>query len=137
MGFSNEDSSLMGLSDKNSSLVGFRNESSTLRGSPNENIRSIDCSKENSILGETQPSCTTTKTQPSSKKTQHSSTRCATCRKKTGLMSFKCKCDEGLDFCIKHRYPEDHSCSYDFRSIEKENLVKKNPVVNPIKLEKI
>jgi predicted nucleic acid binding AN1-type Zn finger protein len=36
------------------------------------------------------------------------------CKKKTGLTANKCRCDK--TFCPKHRLPENHNCSYDFRS---------------------
>jgi predicted nucleic acid binding AN1-type Zn finger protein len=36
------------------------------------------------------------------------------CKKKTGLTANKCRCDK--TFCPKHRLPEKHNCSYDFRS---------------------
>lgn len=50
------------------------------------------------------------KTQPPNKQ------RCSTesCRKKLGLMSFKCSCCE-KSFCIHHRTPEDHNCSSDYK----------------------
>ena len=34
------------------------------------------------------------------------------CRKKLGLMKFGCKC--GKDFCVTHKLPELHKCSYDY-----------------------
>jgi predicted nucleic acid binding AN1-type Zn finger protein len=42
--------------------------------------------------------------------------RCSieTCRKRLGLMSFKCSCCEKC-FCVHHRTPEDHNCSSDYR----------------------
>lgn len=67
----------------------------------------------------------------------HMSMRCAICRKKIGLMSFKCKCDPCQDFCIKHRYPEDHMCTFDYKSLAKERLVETNPVIAHSKIEKI
>ena len=40
--------------------------------------------------------------------------RCFVCRKKLGLMPFECKCNQM--FCALHRSPEDHDCTYDYRS---------------------
>tara|TARA_Y100001970_G_scaffold293692_1_gene442399 strand:- start:1100 stop:1324 length:225 start_codon:yes stop_codon:yes gene_type:complete len=44
------------------------------------------------------------------------SKRCHCCKKKSLLLTV-CKC--GHSFCIKHRYPDEHNCCYDFK---KENL---------------
>ncbi|KAL2321617.1 hypothetical protein Fmac_025996 [Flemingia macrophylla] len=57
---------------------------------------------------------------------------CACCNKKVGLMGFLCKC--GRTFCGKHRYPEEHQCTYDFKAAGKEEISKANPVVKPDKL---
>jgi hypothetical protein len=46
------------------------------------------------------------------------------CKKKTGLTANKCRCDKV--FCPKHRLPEKHTCSHDFRShhlAEMETLI--------------
>jgi predicted nucleic acid binding AN1-type Zn finger protein len=48
------------------------------------------------------------------------SARCATCNKKTGIVPFDCKC--GGQYCTKHRYPEEHACTYDFKSEERNKL---------------
>ena len=44
------------------------------------------------------------------------------CKKKLKLSDMECRC--GKRFCLKHRLPEDHMCSIDYRN------------VNPIHLEK-
>lgn len=36
------------------------------------------------------------------------------CKRKTGLTAIKCRCEK--TFCPKHRLPEKHTCSFDFRS---------------------
>ena len=47
--------------------------------------------------------------------------KCSCCKKKS-LFLIKCKC--GNSFCLKHKYPESHSCTFDFKhEITKENLV--------------
>jgi predicted nucleic acid binding AN1-type Zn finger protein len=43
------------------------------------------------------------------------------CKSKLKLTDFPCKCSQR--FCSKHRLPETHSCSYDFKK-DKINLVK-------------
>lgn len=61
--------------------------------------------------------------------------RCLTCRKRVGLTGFKCRC--GMVFCGTHRYPEQHGCSFDFKSMGKEQIAKANPIIKGNKLEKI
>lgn len=48
------------------------------------------------------------------------SSRCATCNKKTGIVPFECKC--GSTYCAKHRHPEEHSCTFDFKTEERNKL---------------
>ena len=61
--------------------------------------------------------------------------RCECCKSKTGLMSFTCSCNK--EFCIKCRYPEEHNCSFNYKLKEKENLLKNNPLIIPIKVQTI
>lgn len=73
-----------------------------------------------------------TTTPESSSKT---STRCQQCRKKVGLTGFKCKC--GMLFCGQHRYAESHSCTFDYKTAEREKLAANNPLVQASKVERI
>tara|TARA_Y100000590_G_scaffold1649_1_gene2083 strand:+ start:31978 stop:32190 length:213 start_codon:yes stop_codon:yes gene_type:complete len=52
-------------------------------------------------------------------------TRCAFngCKKKIGLLGFECKC--GNIYCSKHRHAEDHECTYDHKSKERNILENK------------
>ncbi|KAG5621234.1 hypothetical protein H5410_006452 [Solanum commersonii] len=59
--------------------------------------------------------------------------RCMICRKKVGLIGFNCKCDEV--FCETHRYPEEHACTYNFKSIGRAILSKENPLCKVDKLK--
>ncbi len=43
------------------------------------------------------------------------------CKSKLKLTDFDCRCSNR--FCMKHRMPETHDCSYDFKK-DKINLVK-------------
>ncbi|KAL6138387.1 hypothetical protein ACLB2K_063670 [Fragaria x ananassa] len=61
--------------------------------------------------------------------------RCNVCRKRVGLTGFKCKC--GTTFCGIHRYPEKHACSFDFKTVGKEEIARNNPLIKAEKLEKI
>lgn len=47
--------------------------------------------------------------------------RCKECNKKT-LVLATCKCGE--KFCLKHRYPETHTCMFDHKTTAKEILNK-------------
>ncbi|KAJ6375101.1 hypothetical protein OIU77_000133 [Salix suchowensis] len=58
--------------------------------------------------------------------------RCECCTKKVGLMGFNCRC--GKTFCRAHRYPKDHSCTFDFKTLDQQNLAKQNPLVAGDKL---
>lgn len=40
--------------------------------------------------------------------------RCGCCRKKLALTDFECRCK--TRFCALHRAPEEHACSFDFKS---------------------
>ncbi|CAM0876773.1 unnamed protein product [Alopecurus aequalis] len=53
--------------------------------------------------------------------------RCATCRKKVGLLGFRCRC-EGT-FCSVHRYSEKHDCGFDYKTAGREKIAKHNPLV--------
>ncbi|KAI3925741.1 hypothetical protein MKX01_003300 [Papaver californicum] len=60
--------------------------------------------------------------------------RCFSCNKKVGLTAIKCKC--GSVFCSIHRYPEKHSCEFDYKSAGKEAIAKLNPQVKADKIER-
>ncbi|KAL4570851.1 hypothetical protein LXL04_026514 [Taraxacum kok-saghyz] len=63
------------------------------------------------------------------------SNRCLTCRKKIGVMGFKCRCGES--FCGSHRYPEKHDCEFDFKRSGRDAIAKANPVVKADKVDRI
>ncbi|KAG6754418.1 hypothetical protein POTOM_042457 [Populus tomentosa] len=52
---------------------------------------------------------------------------CECCNKKVGLMGFECHC--GSTFCGVHRYPKEHSCTFDFKTLDLQHLAKQNPLV--------
>ncbi|KAL3645112.1 hypothetical protein CASFOL_010292 [Castilleja foliolosa] len=64
-------------------------------------------------------------------------TRCSGsgCRKKLGLIGFRCRC--GDVFCSEHRYSDRHDCSYDYKAAGREAITKENPVVRASKLLKV
>ena len=51
--------------------------------------------------------------------------RCFLCKKKLPLTAIKCKCDQY--FCDKHRYPEEHQCTFNFKQQSIEKLKENNP----------
>jgi predicted nucleic acid binding AN1-type Zn finger protein len=64
---------------------------------------------------------------PSVKQQVSAANRCATCRKKVGLLGFRCRC-EGT-FCSVHRYSDKHECGFDYKTAGREQIAKRNPVV--------
>ncbi|KAB5532379.1 hypothetical protein DKX38_019049 [Salix brachista] len=58
--------------------------------------------------------------------------RCECCNKKVGLLGFKCRCEK--TFCGVHRYAKEHSCTFDFKALDRHILAKQNPLVVSDKL---
>lgn len=48
--------------------------------------------------------------------------RCEQCKKKLGLMEYKCKCEKL--FCISHLQPQEHECTFDFKAEADKTLTK-------------
>ena len=57
------------------------------------------------------------------------------CRKKLSLLDLECKCKN--KYCLIHRLPENHNCSFDFKTEGKISIKKNNPLVTNDKLIKI
>jgi hypothetical protein len=50
------------------------------------------------------------------------------CKKKLKLTTFACKCS--FKYCDKHRIPEDHNCSYNYKNMYSKQLESINtPVI--------
>lgn len=64
---------------------------------------------------------------------KNKSCRCLCCKKKIGLLGFACRC--GGKFCSMHRYPEKHSCPFDYKAAGRVDLARENPLVMHDKLE--
>lgn len=60
---------------------------------------------------------------------------CEGCKKKLALTDFSCKC--GVRFCSTHRLPEEHKCSFDFRSNGQAQLKEALVKVDGKKLDRI
>ncbi|PKU87983.1 Zinc finger A20 and AN1 domain-containing stress-associated protein 7 [Dendrobium catenatum] len=65
------------------------------------------------------------------KKTKQS---CSKCDRKVGLAmrAIKCRCN-GV-FCAAHRLPEDHGCTFDYRTAGRLLLEEANPLIKAEKL---
>jgi hypothetical protein len=61
--------------------------------------------------------------------------RCFTCRKRTGLLGFKCRC--GDVFCALHRHSVKHNCPFDYKAAGKEAIAKANPLIRASKIQRI
>uniref|UniRef100_A0A0G4I3D4 AN1-type domain-containing protein n=1 Tax=Chromera velia CCMP2878 TaxID=1169474 RepID=A0A0G4I3D4_9ALVE len=62
-----------------------------------------------------------------------SSSACAFCLRKAGIHRFDCRC--GRTFCSKHRLPEAHECSFDFKAFHEKLLRERNQKVTKDQLE--
>lgn len=59
--------------------------------------------------------------------------QCEECSKKLKFINaFTCRCEKS--FCAKHRFHDQHSCSYDFKLEAKSKLAQQNPKVVARKL---
>ena len=59
--------------------------------------------------------------------------RCSFCNKKVGFLGIECRC--GSMFCSLHRYPDQHKCSFDFKTHDRNTL--KESVVGGGEFQKI
>jgi predicted nucleic acid binding AN1-type Zn finger protein len=57
------------------------------------------------------------------------------CTKKLGIMPFVCRCEK--EYCAKHRIPETHDCTFDYKTAGREALQKANQKIEFDKVEKI
>eukprot|EP01121_Diplochlamys_sp_Union-15-3_P018629 TRINITY_DN682_c0_g1_i1.p1 TRINITY_DN682_c0_g1~~TRINITY_DN682_c0_g1_i1.p1 ORF type:complete len:111 (-),score=21.23 TRINITY_DN682_c0_g1_i1:50-382(-) len=55
--------------------------------------------------------------------------RCAhpECKRRLGFTDIECRC--GKMHCGKHRYPDEHNCSFDWKQFDREKLKNANPIV--------
>ena len=54
------------------------------------------------------------------------------CTKKLGIMPFICRCEK--EYCARHRMPEHHKCTFDYKTTA---LQKANQKIDFVKVEKI
>eukprot|EP01123_Difflugia_compressa_P010454 TRINITY_DN382_c5_g1_i1.p1 TRINITY_DN382_c5_g1~~TRINITY_DN382_c5_g1_i1.p1 ORF type:complete len:134 (+),score=28.92 TRINITY_DN382_c5_g1_i1:200-601(+) len=46
------------------------------------------------------------------------------CKKRIGYTGYTCRC--GQTFCATHRHPKEHKCTFDFKTLDRQNLAKKS-----------
>ena len=63
--------------------------------------------------------------------------RCVICKKKVGMLGYKCKCSDEHLFCALHRLPESHDCTFDHHGEEKRMLANKLVKVESEKIQRI
>jgi AN1-like Zinc finger len=63
------------------------------------------------------------------------SDKCSFCSKKLGPLSVKCKCSQY--FCVRHRLPEEHNCTFDHKASGIRKLSEENPLVQAPKFNKL
>ncbi|KAJ0987033.1 hypothetical protein J5N97_005389 [Dioscorea zingiberensis] len=61
--------------------------------------------------------------------------RCSGCRRRVGLMGFRCRCGEL--FCGEHRYSDRHACSFDYKAAARAAIEKENPIVRAAKIVRV
>ena len=57
--------------------------------------------------------------------------KCKKCKKKK-LILVKCRC--GNNYCLEHRYAENHNCTFEFKKNGQEQLKQENPKIQPPKV---
>ncbi|VFQ75228.1 unnamed protein product [Cuscuta campestris] len=57
------------------------------------------------------------------------------CRRKVGLIGFRCRCGEV--FCSEHRYSDRHDCTFDYKAAGRDAIARENPVVRAAKILKV
>ncbi|TVU05725.1 hypothetical protein EJB05_48904, partial [Eragrostis curvula] len=93
---------------------------------------------DNAAIAPDQPASSSATAEPAIEETavvKAAPNRCAECRNKVGLMGFACRC--GGTFCSVHRYAEKHACDFDFKTADRQQIAKNNPLVVAPKINKI
>ncbi|KAF8710018.1 hypothetical protein HU200_029745 [Digitaria exilis] len=108
----------------------FDDTSGVFAPPPEKKARMIACAADNASAA-----AAATVTATAEQKKPAAANRCTACRKKVGLLGFRCCCGE--TFCGAHRYAEKHACSFDYKTAARERIAKNNPVVVADKIAKI
>lgn len=59
---------------------------------------------------------------------------CYKCKKKS-IIIFDCRCEK--QFCLKHKQPEDHNCTFDYKTYAKDQIKINNPQIINNKFKKM
>ena len=60
--------------------------------------------------------------------------KCSFCKSKLKIINYNCRCSETNKYCSKCRLPENHNCTYDFKTHSKKQLKK---ILIKVECEKI
>lgn len=93
--------------------------------------KSTELTTELSTASQESLSSGTEKEHTPQKKTKN---RCQVCNKRVGLTGFECRCG-GL-YCGEHRYDTAHNCTFDYKTVGREELRKSNPQVISDKIQR-
>ncbi|KAF8659332.1 hypothetical protein HU200_058534 [Digitaria exilis] len=108
----------------------FDDTSGVFAPPPEKKARTIVCAADNASAA-----AEATVPAAAEQKKPAAANRCTACRKKVGLLGFRCCCGE--TFCGAHRYAEKHACTFDYKTAARERIAKNNPVVVADKIAKI
>jgi hypothetical protein len=112
---------------KNSGIIFEKDPKSSISKEPTDKIES------NTIIT---PNKNTENLKENSKCTiQINKNRCWGCNKRVGYTGMECRCN--YIFCGNCRYPEQHSCTFDFRAHGRKILEKQNKKIENNQLEEI
>ena len=60
---------------------------------------------------------------------------CGKCNKLLTMYDYNCKC--GIKYCMAHRYPELHNCTFDYKKDAQQKIKMSNPKITTHKLDRI
>jgi len=61
--------------------------------------------------------------------------KCGVCKKKLGLTGFECRC--GFFYCGIHRYSDKHNCTFDYKTVGREQIAAANQACVGEKVQKL
>jgi hypothetical protein len=64
-----------------------------------------------------------------------SKTKCDCCKRKVGLLGIKCRC--GGHYCSGHIGSVSHDCTFDYKTLQCDDLAKSNVKVVGVKVDKL
>lgn len=70
-------------------------------------------------------------------KQQKEQKKCALCKKKLSLIDIQKTCKCGQKFCSDHFFYTNHCCEFNYKTIERQLIMKNNPPLTVCKVDKI